>query len=75
LVYQADDVEHTLVLTVLERANLASEGNQIAIDAFEITRGERSSLPYPIAALLILAVVASAGLALREWRLLRRRER
>lgn len=75
LVYQADDVEHTLVLTVLERANLASEGNQIAIDAFEITRGERSSLPYAITALLILAVIASAGLAFREWRLLRRRER
>lgn len=75
LVYQADDVEHTLVLTVLERANLASEGNQIAIDAFEITRGERSSLPYAMAALLILAVVVSAGLAFREWRLLRRRER
>jgi hypothetical protein len=75
LVYQADDVEHTLVLTVLQRANLASEGNQIAIDAFEITRGERSSLPYAMAALLILAVVVSAGLAFREWRLLRRRER
>ena len=75
LVFQADDIEHTLVLTVLERANLASEGNQIAIDAFEITRGERSSLPYAVAGLLILAVVASAGLAFREWRLLRRRER
>jgi len=75
LIYQADDVEHTLVLTVLERPNLASEGNQIAIDAFEITRGERSSLPYAVAALLILAVVVSAGLAFREWRLLRRRER
>jgi hypothetical protein len=74
LVYQADDVEHTLVLTVLERPNLASEGNQIAIDAFEITRGERSSLPYAMAALLILAVVVSAGLAFREWRLLRRRQ-
>jgi hypothetical protein len=75
LIYQADDAQHTLVLTVLERANLASEGNQIAIDAFEITRGERSSLPYGVAALLLLAVVVSAGLAFREWRLLRRRER
>jgi hypothetical protein len=72
LVYQAADAEHTLVLTVLERASLASEGNQIAIDAFEITRGERTSLPYAIAALLVLAVLVSAGLAFREWRLLRR---
>jgi hypothetical protein len=74
LVYQADDTEHTLVLTVLKRANLASEGNQIAIDGFEITRCERSSLPYGIAALLLLAVVTSAGLALREWRMLRHAE-
>jgi hypothetical protein len=73
LIYQADDAEHTLVLTVLERANLASEGDQIAIDALEITRGERPSFPYAIAALLVLAVLVSAGLAFREWRLLRRR--
>jgi hypothetical protein len=75
LIYQADDAEHTLVLTVLERANLASEGNRVAVDAFDITRGERPSLPYGIAALLLLAVVVSAGLAFREWRLLRHRER
>ena len=72
LIYQADDAEHTLVLTVLERANLASEGKQIAIDAFEITRGERTSLPYAIAALLVVVVLVSAGLAFREWKLLRR---
>jgi hypothetical protein len=60
------------VLTVLERANLASEGKQIAIDAFEITRGERTSLPYAIAALLVVVVLVSAGLAFREWKLLRR---
>jgi hypothetical protein len=72
VIYQADDAEHTLVLTVLERANLASEGNLIAIDAFEITRGERTSLPYAIAALLVLAVLVLGGLAFREWRLLRR---
>jgi len=72
LIYQADDAEHTLVLTVLERANLASEGNQIAIDAFEITRGERTSLPYAITPLLVVVVLVSAGLAFREWKLLRR---
>ncbi|HUW97109.1 MAG TPA: hypothetical protein VMW58_15105 [Anaerolineae bacterium] len=75
LVYQADDAEHTLVLTVLERANLASEGNLIAIDGLEITRGERPSLPYASAAVLALVVVATGGLTFREWRLLRRRAR
>ena len=72
LVYQTDDAEHTLVLTVLERANLASEGNQIAIDAFEITRGERASPPYGMVALLSLVMVVVGGLTVREWRLLRR---
>ena len=75
LVYQADDAEHTLVLTVLERANLASAGNLIAIDGLEITRGERPSLPYASAAVLALVVVATGGLTFREWRLLRRRAR
>ena len=75
LVYQADDAEHTLVLTVLERANLASAGNLIAIDGLEITRGERPSLPYASAAVLALVVVATGGLTFREWRLLRRRPR
>lgn len=75
LVYQADDAEHTLVLTVLERANLASEGNVIAIDGLEITRGERPSVPYASAAVLALVVVATGGLTFREWRLLRRRAR
>lgn len=72
LVYQADDVEHTLVLTVLERSNLASEGSLVTIDAFDVTRGERPSPPYGVAALLSLATVASAALTLRQWRLLRR---
>jgi hypothetical protein len=72
LIYQSDDAEHTLVLAVLERANLASEGNQIAIDAFEITRGERASPPYGMVALLSLVMVVVGGLTVREWRLLRR---
>lgn len=75
LVYQADDAEHTLVLTVLERANLASEGNLVAIDGLEITRGERPSVPYASAAILALVAVATGGLTFREWRLLRRRAR
>jgi hypothetical protein len=74
LVYQADDTQHTLVLTVLERANLASEGSLIGIDAFEITRGERTLLPYGTAALLALVMLALGTLTLREWRRLRRRE-
>jgi len=74
LVYQADDTEHTLVLTVLERANLASEGNLIGIDAFEITRGERTLPPYGIAALVALVMLSLGTLTIREWRQLRRRE-
>ncbi len=71
LVYQVDDTEHTLVLTVLERANLASEGNLIAIDGLEITRGERPSLPYAWASVLAVVMVATGGLTFREWRLVR----
>jgi hypothetical protein len=74
LVYQADDVEHTLTLTVLERASLASDGNEVAIDAFEITRGERASPPYGVVALLIAVMVALGFLAIREWRLPQRRD-
>ena len=72
LVYQVDEGEHTLQLTVLERGNLASEGNVVAIDAFEVTTGERASLPYGITAFLGLAIVVVGGLTYREWRLLRR---
>ena len=72
LIYQADDAEHTLILAVLERASLASEGNQIAIDAFEITRGEQASPPDGMVALLSLVMVVVGGLTVREWRLLRR---
>jgi hypothetical protein len=72
LVYQADQGEHTLQLTVLERGNLASEGNLVAIDALEVTTGERSSIPYGVTAFLGLAMVAVGGLTYREWRLLRR---
>jgi hypothetical protein len=72
LVYQADDAEHTLLLTVLERSNLASEGSLVSVDAFDVTRGERPSPPYGVAALLSLGTVASAALTLREWRVLRR---
>ncbi len=72
LLYQVDDAEHTVLLTVLERSNLASSGTLIAIDAFEITRGERPSPPYNVVALLSLAMIAVGGLTWREWRLLRR---
>ncbi len=74
LAYQLDEGEHTLQLTVLERGNLASEGNLVAIDAFEVTTGERSSLPYAVTAFLGLAMLAVGGLTYREWRLLRRRK-
>jgi hypothetical protein len=74
LVYQLDEGEHTLQLTVLERGNLASEGNLVAIDAFEVTTGERSSLPYAVTAFLGLAMLAVGGLTYREWRLLRRKK-
>ncbi len=74
LAYQLDEGEHTLQLTVLERGNLASEGNLVAVDAFEVTTGERSSLPYAVTAFLGLAMLAVGGLTYREWRLLRRRK-
>ena len=74
LAYQLDEGEHTLQLTVLERGNLASEGNLVAIDAFEVTTGERSSLPYAVTAFLGLAMLAVGGLTYREWRLLRRKK-
>ncbi len=74
LVYQVDEAEHALQLTVLERGNLASEGNLVAIDAFEVTTGERHSPPYGVAALLGIAMVAVGGLTYREWRLLRRKQ-
>ena len=73
LVYQADDAEHTLVLTVLDRPNLASEGSVTTIDAFQITRGEHASSPYGLSAILSLAMVVVGGLIFRQWRLLRRR--
>jgi hypothetical protein len=72
LVYQVDDAEHSLLLTVLERSNLASHGSLIAIDAVEVTRGERPSPPYGLAALLGVAMVAAGVLTFREWRLARR---
>ncbi len=75
LVYQVEDREHSLQLTVLGRGNLASEGNVIAVDAFEVSRGERPSLPHGITAFLGLAVLGVAGLTYREWRLLRREHR
>ncbi len=75
LVYQADDTEHRLVLTVLERSNLASEGHLISIDGLEVTRGERPSVPYASAFLLAVVMVAAGGLTLREWRLVRRGRR
>jgi len=74
LVYQINEGEHTLQLTVLERGNLASEGNLVAIDAFDVTTGERRSLPYGITAFLGLAMVAVGGLTYREWRGLRRKQ-
>ncbi len=72
LVYQADDAEHTVLLTVLDRADLASSGTLIAIDAFEVTRGEQPSPPYAVVALLSLSMMAVGGLTWREWRQLRR---
>ncbi len=74
LVYQVDEGEHTLQLTVLESGNLASEGNLVTIDAFEVATGERSSLSYGVSAFLALAMVAVGGLTYREWRLLRRKQ-
>ncbi len=74
LVYQIDEGEHTLQLTVLQRGNLASEGNLVAIDAFEVTTGERSSVHYGVTAFLGVAMVAVGGLTYREWRLLRRQQ-
>jgi len=71
LVYQVDDAEHTVLLTVLDRADLASSGTLIAIDAFEVTRGEQPSPPYNVIALLSLAMMAVGGLTWREWRQLR----
>ena len=73
LAYQVDDGEHVLELTVLERGNLASEGNVIAVDAFEVATGERSSFPAGVTAFLGLAMVAVGGLTYREWRVLRRK--
>jgi hypothetical protein len=75
LVYQVEDGEHTLQLSVLERGNLASEGNVTALDALEVSRGERPSFPRGITAFVGLAVVGVAGLTYREWRLLRRNQR
>lgn len=71
---ELDEVEHTLKLTVLERGNLASEGNLVSIDAFEVTTTEGPSLRYGISALLGLAAVGVGGLTYREWRLLRRQQ-
>jgi len=71
LVYQVDDAEHAVLLTVLDRADLASSGTLIAIDAFEVTRGEQPSPPYNVIALLSLAMMAVGGLTWREWRQLR----
>lgn len=68
-----DEGEHTLQLTVMERGNLASEGNLVAIDAFEVTVGERASFPYLTVAFLCVGIVALGGLTYREWRLLRRK--
>ncbi len=75
LVYQVEDGEHTLQLQVLERGNLASEGNAIAVDAFEVSRGEKPSLPHGITAFLGLAVVGVGVLTYREWRVLRRTQK
>lgn len=74
LVDQPDEGEHTLQLIVLERGSLASEGNLVAIDALEVTTGERPSLAYVIAGFLGLAILGVGGLTYREWRLLRRRQ-
>jgi hypothetical protein len=75
LVYQGEDQEHTLQLTVLGRGNLASEGNVIAVDALVVSRGEKPSVPRGITAFLGLAVLGVAGLTYREWRHLRRERR
>ncbi len=74
LVDQPDEGEHTLQLTVLERGSLASEGNLVAIDALEVTTGERPSLAYVVAGFLGLAILGVGGLTYREWRLLRRKQ-
>jgi hypothetical protein len=75
LVYQVEDGEHTLQLQVLERGNLASEGNVIAVDAFEVSKGEKPSFPHGITAFLGVGVVAVGVLTYREWRVLRRRQK
>ncbi len=74
LVHQVELAEHTLQLSVLETPNLASEGNRVAIDAFEVTTGEHPSVSYVLAAALGLAMVVVGGMAFREWRLLRRKK-
>jgi len=72
LVYKAEDGEHELQLTVLERANLASEGRIIGIDAFQISRGEPRYALYGVAGLLALTMLVAGGLTFREWKALRR---
>lgn len=72
LVHQVELAEHTLQLSVLATPNLASEGNRVAIDAFEVTTGEHPSVSYVLAAALGLAMVVVGGMTFREWRLLRR---
>lgn len=74
LVHQVELAEHTLQLSVLETPNLASEGNRVAIDAFEVTTGEHPSVSYVLAAALGLAMVVVGGMTFREWRLLRRKK-
>jgi hypothetical protein len=74
LVSGLDEGQHTLELTALGKGSLASEGNAVSIDAFEVTSGERYSGPYGIAGLLGLAMVAFGGLTYREWRMLRRKQ-
>jgi len=74
LVHQVELAEHTLQLSVLATPNLASEGNRVAIDAFEVTTGERPSVSYVLAAALGLAMVVVGGMTFREWRLLRRKK-
>lgn len=72
LVYQAADSQHELRLTVLERANLASEGKLVGIDAFQISRGERPHAPPGATGLLALTMLLAGGLTFREWTALRR---
>ncbi len=74
LVHQVELAEHTLQLSVLETPNLASEGNRVAIDAFEVTTGEHPSVSYVLAAALGLAMVVVGAMTFREWRLLRRKK-